>query len=140
MAVHVYRSAELETNFSDFLYESGHDAINFRGLSIDHLVFIENAIKHNIFIYDIDIEDVDFVDYLARRIIEMKENSINLLWYNNHISNDDDINTFFKRFRCPNCDTFIKRAVNFHRHVKSCKDRIQHVYPKRVYTLRDFVQ
>ena len=35
VAVHLYGSAELETNaaklFSDFLHESGHDAINFRG-------------------------------------------------------------------------------------------------------------
>ena len=49
----------------------------------------------------------------------------------------NDINTFFKRFRCPNCDTFIKRAGNFHRHVKSCKDRIQHIYPKSVYNLSE---
>ena len=59
VAVHLYGSAELETNaaklFSDFLHESGHDAINLRGVSLDHLVFVENAIKHNIFIYDIDI-------------------------------------------------------------------------------------
>ena len=141
VAVHLYGSAELETNaaklFSDFLHESGHDAINFRGVSMDHLVFVESAIKHNIFIYDIDIEDGDFVGELARRSIEMYENNINLLRYNNQICYVDDINTFFKRFRCPNCDTFIKRAGNFHRHVKSCKDRIQHIYPKSVYTLRE---
>ena len=43
VAVHLYRSAEIETNaaklFSDFLHESGYDAINFRGVSMDHLVF-----------------------------------------------------------------------------------------------------
>ena len=139
--VHLYRSAELETNaaklFSDFLYESGHDAINFRGVSMDHLVFVEKAIKHNIFIFDIAIEDGDFVGELSRRSIEMYENNIILLRYNNHICYVDDINTFFIRFRCPNCDTFIKRAGNSHRHVKSCKDRIQHIYPKSVYTLRE---
>ena len=47
------------------------------------------------------------------------------------------ISTFFKQFRCPNSDTFFKRAGNFHRHVKSGKDRIQHIYPKSVYTLRE---
>ena len=67
----------------------------------------------------------------------MHENNINLLRYNNHFCYVDDINTFFKRFRCTICDTFIKRAGNFHRQVKSCKDRIQHVYPKGVYTLRE---
>ena len=61
VAVHLYGPSELETNaanlFSDFLYESRHDAINFGGVSMDHLVFVEDAIKHNIFIYDIDTED-----------------------------------------------------------------------------------
>ena len=49
----------------------------------------------------------------------------------------DDINTFFKQFRCPSCDTFIKYVSNFNRHVKSCKDRVQHIYPKSVYALRE---
>ena len=68
IAVHLYGSSELETNaanlFSAFLHECGHDAINFWGVSIDHLVFVENAIKHNIFIYDIDIEEGEFVGEL----------------------------------------------------------------------------
>ena len=140
MAVHLYGS-ELETNaaklFNDCLHESGQDAINFRGVSMDHPVFVESAVKHNIFIYDIDIEEVDFVGELARRNFEMYAKNINLLRYNNHICYVDDINTFFKRFHCPNCDTFIRRAGNLHRHVKSCKDRIQHVYQKSVYTLRE---
>ena len=141
VAVHLYGSAELETNaaklLSDFLRESGHDAINFRGVPMDHLVFVENAITHKIFIYDSDIEDGDFVGELARKSIEMYKNSINLLRYNNHYCYLNDISRFFKRFHCPNCDTFIKRAGNFLGHVRSCNDRILHVYPKSFYTLRE---
>ena len=33
--------------------------------------------------------------------------------------------------------TFIQKAGNFNRHVKTCKDRVQHIYPKSVYTLRE---
>ena len=99
VAVHLYGSAELETNaaklFSDFLHESGNDVINIRGVSMDHLVFVEKAIKHNIFIYDFDFEDGDFVGELARRIIFMYANNIFLLRYNNHICYVDVINTFF---------------------------------------------
>ena len=95
VAVHLFGSTELKPNaaklFSDFLHESGHDAINFRGVSMDHLVFVENAIKHNIFIYYIDIEDRNFVGELARRSIEIYENNMNLLSYNNHICYIDDI-------------------------------------------------
>ena len=67
----------------------------------------------------------------------MYEKNINLLRYNNHICYVDDINTFFKRFRCSSCDTFIQKAGNFNRHVKTCEDRVQHIYPKSVYTLRE---
>ena len=100
VAVHLCGSAELEANaaklFIDFLHEYSHEAINFRGVSMDQLVFVENAIKHNNFIYDINIEEGDFVGELARRSIEMYKNSINLLQYNNHNCCADDINTFFK--------------------------------------------
>ena len=141
IAVHLYGSSQLETNakylFSAFLHESGHDAINFRGVSLDHLLFVEYAMKHNIFIYDIDIVDGDFVCELARRSVEMYEKNINLLRYNNRICYLDDINTFCKRFRCPSCDTFIQKAGNFNRHVKTCEDRVQHIYQKCVYTLRE---
>ena len=140
IAVHLYRSSELEENasnlFSAFLHESGHEAINFMGVSIDHLVFVENPIKHKIFIIDIDIEEGEFVGELAKRSVEMYEENINLLRYNNHICYVDDINTFFKRFRCHSCDTFNQKVESFNRHVKSCKDRVQHIYPKSVYTLR----
>ena len=62
VAVHLYASAELETNAGNIsVRESGHDAINFRGVSIDHLVFAESAKKHDIFIYDIDIEEGELV-------------------------------------------------------------------------------
>ena len=102
-------------------------------------MFVENAIKHNIFIYDIDIEEVEFAGELARRSVEMNETNINLLQYNNHIRYVDDINTFFKRFCCPSCDTFIQKVRSFNRLVKSCKDRVQHNYPNSVYTLREIL-
>ena len=137
IAVHLYGSSELETNpenlFRAFLLESGHDTINFRGVSIDHLVFVENAIKHNVSTYDIDFEV--FVGELGKRSVEMYVKNNNLLRYNNHICNVDDINTFTKRFSYPSFGTFIQKAENLNRHAKTCKDRVQHFYPKSVYTL-----
>ena len=99
MAVHLYGSAELETNaakfFSDFLHESDFDGIILGGVSMDHFVFVENAIKHNI--YDIDNDDEDFVGEHARKSIEMYKNSNNLLRYNNHICYVDDVRTFLQK-------------------------------------------
>ena len=69
----------------------------------------------------------------------MYERNINSLRYNNHICYVDDIKALFKRLRCPSCYTFIQRAGNFKRHVKTRKDRVQHIYPKSVYTLREIL-
>ena len=144
IAVHLYGSSELETNaanlFSAFIHEPGHDAINFRGVSIDHLVFVENAIKHNIFIYDIDIEEGEFAGERARRSVEMYERNINLLRYNNHICYVDDINTFFKQFCCPSCDTFIQKLGNFNQPSRKILQRQSTAYlPKEcVYSARNF--
>ena len=65
-------------------------------MSMDHLIFDENAVKHNPFFYDIDIEDGDIVGELAKRNLEMYDNSINLLHHNNHVFYGNDINTFLK--------------------------------------------
>ena len=139
--VHVYGSSELETYaaklFSAFLHKSGHDAITIRRVSINHLLFVKIAIKHNIFIYVIDIVDGDFVGELGRRGVEMYEKNINLLRYNNHKCSLDDINPFLTRFRCPSCDTFIQKAGKFNRHDKLRKESVQHIYPNSVYTLRE---
>ena len=108
VAVHLHGSADSETKvaklFSDFLHEFGLD--DFKGVPVDHIVFVENTIKQNIFTNDVDIEDGEFVDEPARRSIEMCETIINLLRYNNHNCYIDDINTIFKQLICPNCVTF----------------------------------
>ena len=81
IAVHLYGSPEFKTNaanlFNACLHEFGHSAINYRGVSIDHVVFVQKAVKRNIFSYDIDIEEAEFVGELARRV-EMYEKNINL--------------------------------------------------------------
>ena len=61
----------------------------------------------------------------------------NLLQHNNHICYVNDSKRFPKRLRCPSCDTIIKNLGKFNRHIKSCKDRIQNIHPKTVYTFRD---
>ena len=54
LIVHFHEPFELEIKAANlcsaFIHESGHDAVNFRGVSIDHLVFVANDMKHNIFI------------------------------------------------------------------------------------------
>ena len=65
----------------------------------------------------------------------MYDKNINLFSYSTHVCYVDAINTFVKRFRCPSCNAFIQNSGIFDRHVKTCKDRVQHFHPKSVYTL-----
>ena len=49
----------------------------------------------------------------------------------------NDIDSFFKCFRCPSCDTFFNKSDNCNKHLLRCKDRVRHFYPKNVYELRE---
>ena len=73
----------------------------------------------------------EYVGELARRIIGRFDNTVKFLWFDNHIIHTNDIDSFFKCFRCPSCYNFINK------HILRCKDRVKHIYPKNVYELRE---
>ena len=62
-----------------------------------------------------------------------------LLRFNNHIIHTNDIDSFFKCFRCPSCDCFFDRSDHFNRYLLTCKDRVQHICLKNAYTLRETI-
>ena len=70
---------------------------------------VEEMLQLNIFLYDIDFVDGELIRELARRSIQKFEKSVKLLRYNNHICHVNNINAFFKAFRCTTCDTFFQR-------------------------------
>ena len=43
----------------------------------------------------------------------------------------------FKAFRCTTCDTFFSKTGNLEQHLVTCSDRVEHIYPKNVYELRE---
>ena len=63
LAVHLHGTTSLETStskiFNDFLEKSGCEPKQFRGVSMDNLPIVEDVVEKNIFIHDIDIEDID---------------------------------------------------------------------------------
>ena len=123
--------------FTDFISKPGYDPKNFRGVSVEDLPVVEEIVQRNIFIYDFDIQEGEYVVELARRSIGRFDRTVKLLRFNNHIIDTNDIDSFFKCFRCPSCDTFFKRSEFLNKHLLRCKDRVKHIYPKNVYELRD---
>ena len=123
--------------FTDFRSKSGYDPKNFRGVSVEDLPFLVEIVQGNTFIYDFDIQEGEYVGEIARQSIGRFDKTVKLLRFNNHIIHINDIDSFFKCFRCPSCDTFFKRSEFLNKHLLRCKDRVKHIYPKNVYELRE---
>ena len=141
IAIHLFGSVDVELQaikiFHNFVTASGCDPENFTGVSFDQIPIIEEQIKQNIFIYDFDIEDGEIIGKLGRRSVERYDENNKLLRYNNHICYVNDINKFFKKFRCPSCDVFFNHSGHFNRHLETCKERVKNIYPRGVYSLRE---
>ena len=56
--------------FTNFITKSGFDPKTFRGASVVDLTDVEEIVQRNIFIYNFDIQEGDYVGELARRILE----------------------------------------------------------------------
>ena len=71
LSLHLNGSSDLETNtqsiFAKFIEKASYDAEHFRGVSFPDLHLVEEVIGQNIFIYDFDTEDGEFIGELARR-------------------------------------------------------------------------
>ena len=81
--------------------------------------------------------DGTIVGELARRSVQKYCNTTRLLRYNNHICYVSNINALCKAYRCSTCNEFFNKTGNLERHLVICKDRIKHVYPRKVYQLRE---
>ena len=138
ISIHLFGSVGVEPHvvqlFDNFVSATNCEPENFMGVSLDQIPIIENLVEKNIFIYDFAFEDGEIVVELIRLSIERT------LYYfaiNNHICYVNDVNKFFKKFRCPSCDVFFNHSGHFNRHLRTCKERVKNVYPRGVYSLKE---
>ena len=98
---------------------------------------VKDIVGINIFINDIDLIDGAMVGELARRSIKKYDKNVQLIRYNSHICQVDNIHALSKAFRCPTCDTYFQKTGKLERHLVRCSEQVKHIYPKNVYQLRE---
>ena len=125
MYLHGHSNLDAHTSqlFTEFKSKSGHDPKNFSGVSINDLPLVDGILEQNIFNYDFDIKEGEYVGELARLSSGKFEKTVKLLRFNNHIIHTSDIDSFFKCFRSCSCDCFFIRSDNFNRHLITCKKK-----------------
>ena len=111
----------------------GLSPIQFHGVHMNDIPFVEDLLTLNIVLYDIDFVHGNIIGELARQSVQKYENTEQLLRYNNHICYVNNLYPVFQSFRCPNCDTFFNRTFNLERHLTTCSEQVKNVYPKNIY-------
>ena len=139
LAPHLHGNEKLEEeDFNLFRNNSEEgDVSKLQGVHSNDISKVDDLLQLNIFLYDIDFVDGELIGELYRRNIQKYEKSVKLLRYNNNICYVNNINAFFKAFRCTTCDTFFSKTGNLERHLVTCSHRVKHIYPKIVYELRE---
>ena len=142
VALHLFDNDRLEEEtskvFNLFVNNSTNpDPSKFYRVCMDDISSVQDIIGINFFIYIIDLIGSAMVGELARRSIKKYEKNVQLIRYNSHVCYVDDIHSLFKPFRCPTCDTFFQKTGNLDRHLVRCSERVNRIYPKKVYQLRE---
>ena len=68
MYLHGHSKLDAHTSrlFTEFISKSGYDPKNFHGMSIDDLPLVEGIVERNIFIYDFDIHEGEYVGEISQ--------------------------------------------------------------------------
>ena len=113
------------------------DPSKFQGVHMTDIPKMKEMLQLKIFVYDSDFVDRELTGELAQRSIRKFEKSVIFLRYNNHICYVNDMNSFFKFFRCSKCDIIFSKTGKLERHLITCSERVKHIYPKNVYQLKE---
>ena len=134
LALHFLGTQRLQEETSK-LYNSftkkmdGLSPNQFQGVHMNDIPTVEDLLKLNILLNDIDIVDGNTIGELAQKY----EKTVRLPRYNKHMFYVNKLIAVFQSFRCPNCDTFFNTKYNLERILTTCSKRVKNVYPKNVY-------
>ena len=124
--------------FSLFLEKTGGtDPSIFRGVSIDDLAAVENIVPADIILYGVDVVYSSMIGELLTTTLGAIPVTAQLLSNNSHTCYVCNISALLRACHCPSCDQVINRAGNLEQHLPTFKERVERVFPKNVYQLRE---
>ena len=127
VALHLFGNERLEEETSKLfnlfrINSTNPDPSKFQGVCMDDIPSVQDIIRINIFIYDIDLFDGAMVGELERRSIKKYEKNVQLTRYYSHICYLDNIHALFKASRCPTCNTYFQKPGNLEHHLVRCTE------------------
>ena len=128
--------SRLANDFFDY-FEDEKDRRRFRGVKDKEIHIVEDLAGCNIVVYSCDRDDKGhLVGMVSRRSLNKYPETVHLLRYDKHVCYIRDPEAVFKKYRCPNCDTFFRKPYYLERHLTSCDERVKHLYPGGVYFIK----
>ena len=142
LALHMQGNERLEEEtsklFNSFIKKrDGLSPDQFQGVHMNDIPTVEDLLTLKILLYDIDIVDRNILGEIPRRSMQKYENTVRLLWYNNHKCYVNNFNAVLQCCCCPNCDTFFNKTFYLGQHLTTCSERVKNVYPRNVYQIRE---
>ena len=104
---------------------------------MEDITVVEIFVQGNISLYENDIADGSLIAELAGRTAEKYSNFVRLSRYKSHLCYVSTISAFFKAYPCPLRDQLFKTAQQSERQLKTCREKVKHVFPRNVYQLRE---
>ena len=73
---------------------------------------------------------------LAKLSVGKQSNTVRLLRHISHNCYVSNINALFRAYCCPSCYQIIHKIINLVQNLTTCKEKVDHVFPKNVYLLQ----
>jgi hypothetical protein len=123
-----------KTYYRQYLQQQDMTPTDFKGVTLDELVVLEQVFSLNVYVYDLqETEAGDIAARLVRRSPYSFEDTMNLNLCERHFSYVSNMEKYSHSYLCSKCDWLWKHVGKLHRHERTCTGDVIYKYPGGVY-------
>jgi len=114
-----------KTYYHQYLQHQDMTPADFKGVTLDDLVVLEQVFSLNVYVYDLQkTEAGDITARLVRRSPYSFEDTMNLNLYEDHFSYVSDMEKYSHNYPCSKCGRLWKHVGTLHRHEQTSVRRV----------------